>query len=51
MAAIAARLGLDDMVPRGWAVAFDLSDLTANTVGEIDVPDDDRDTTTEEATE
>lgn len=41
MAAIAARLGLDDMVPRGWAVAFDLTDLTAQTVGDVDVPDDD----------
>ena len=46
MAAIAARLGLDDMVPRGWAVAFDLSDLTAEMVGDVDVPDDDRTTPT-----
>ena len=41
MAAVAARLGLDDMVPRGTAVAFDLSDLTAPTIGDMDVPDDD----------
>lgn len=40
MAAIAARLGLDDMVPRGWSVAFDLGDLTAAVVGDLDVPDD-----------
>lgn len=42
MAAVAARLGLDDMVPRGTAVAFDLTDLTSPTVGELDVPDDDQ---------
>lgn len=42
MASIAARLGLDDMVPRGWAVAFDLTDLTSTTVGDLDVPDDDQ---------
>lgn len=42
MAAIAARLGLDDMVPRGTAVTFDISDLTSDTLGEIDVPDDDK---------
>ena len=42
MAAVAGRLGLDDMVPRGTAVAFDLTDLTGPTVGELDVPDDDR---------
>ena len=42
MAAIAARLGLDDMVPRGWAVSFDLTDLTSPTIGDLDVPDDDR---------
>lgn len=42
MAAVAARLGLDDMVPRGHAVAFDLRDLTGSTVGDIDVPDDDQ---------
>lgn len=42
MAAVAARLGLDDMVPRGWAVAFDLGDLTAAKIGDVDVPDDDR---------
>ena len=41
MAAVAARLGLDDMVPRGVAVAFDLTDLTSPTVGDLDVPDDD----------
>lgn len=41
MAAVAARLGLDDMVPRGTAVAFDLTDLTGLSVGELDVPDDD----------
>lgn len=41
MAAVAARLGMDDMVPRGTAVAFDLTDLTGITVGEVDVPDDD----------
>lgn len=40
MAAIAARLGLDDMVPRGWAVSFDLSDLTALKIGELNAPDD-----------
>lgn len=42
MSAIAARLGLDDMVPRGWAIAFDLTDLTGPTVGDLDVPDDDQ---------
>lgn len=42
MAAVAARLGLDDMVPRGTAIAFDLSDLTSPTVGDLDVPDDDK---------
>lgn len=42
MAAVAARLGLDDMVPRGHAVAFDLADLTGTTVGDVDVPDDDQ---------
>ncbi|RAV33539.1 phage portal protein [Corynebacterium heidelbergense] len=42
MAAIAARLGLDDVVPRGTAVAFDLTDLTSPTVGDLDVPDDDK---------
>ncbi|MGC3903934.1 phage portal protein [Corynebacterium variabile] len=42
MAAIAARLGLDDIVPRGWAVSFDLTDLTAAKIGDVDVPDDDR---------
>lgn len=42
MAAVAARLGLDDMVPRGTAVAFDLTDLTSSSVGDLDVPDDDR---------
>lgn len=42
MAAVAGRLGLDDMVPRGTAVAFDLTDLTSPTVGELDVPDDDK---------
>lgn len=41
MAAVAARLGLDDMVPRGTAIAFDLTDLTGTTVGDLDVPDDD----------
>lgn len=50
MAAIAARLGLDDMVPRGWAVAFDLTDLTAASIGDLDVPDDDRQTYTEDRT-
>ncbi|MGV0868458.1 phage portal protein [Corynebacterium kalidii] len=50
MAAVAARLGLDDMVPRGHAVAFDLTDLTSATVGDIEVPDDDRDTPTPEET-
>lgn len=44
MAAVAARLGLDDMVPRGHAVAFDLRDLTGPTVGDLDVPDDDNQT-------
>lgn len=51
MAAVAARLGQDDMVPRGWAVAFDLSDLTSTTIGDLDVPDDDRDNTPEETTD
>lgn len=41
MSAVAARLGLDDMVPRGWAIAFDLTDLTGPTIGDLDVPDDD----------
>jgi hypothetical protein len=48
MAAVAARLGQDDMVPRGWAVAFDLTDLTSLTVGDLEVPDDDRDTVVED---
>lgn len=51
MAAVAARLGLDDMVPRGWAVAFDLTDLTGPTVGDVDVPDDDKDDTGKEIQE
>lgn len=42
MAAIAARLGQDDMVPRGWATAFDLADLTSLKIGDLAVPDDDR---------
>lgn len=42
MASVAARLGLDDMVPRGWAVSFDLSDLTELNVGDLTVPDDDK---------
>lgn len=44
MASVAGRLGLDDMVPRGWSVAFDLSDLTSPTIGDLDVPDDDQQT-------
>lgn len=48
MAAVAARLGQDDMVPRGWAVAFDLTDLTSLKIGDLDVPDDDRDALTEQ---
>lgn len=48
MASIAARLGQDDMVPRGWAVAFDLSDLTSLKIGDLDVPDDDRDQITDD---
>lgn len=44
MAAISARLGLDDMVPRGWAVAFNLQDLTGPTIGDLDAPDDDQQT-------
>lgn len=40
MAAIAGRLGLDDMVPRGWAISFDLTDLTALKVGDLNAPDD-----------
>lgn len=50
MAAVAARLGLDDMVPRGWAVAFDLEELTGSTVGDLDVPDDDQTNSTDEET-
>lgn len=51
MAAVAARLGQDDMVPRGWAVAYDLGDLTSLKIGDLDVPDDDRDTITDDDTE
>lgn len=47
MAAVAARLGLDDMVPRGWAIAFKLDELTGSTVGDLDVPDDDTNQTQE----
>lgn len=40
MAAIAARLSQDDVVPRGWTVAFDLTDLTSLAVSDVEVPDD-----------
>lgn len=42
MAAIAGRLGLDDVVPRGTRIEFDTSGLTG-VAGGVDVPDD-RDT-------
>ena len=39
MAAIAGRLGMDDMVPRGTRIEFDISE-TILPRGELDVPDD-----------
>lgn len=49
MAAVAARLGMDDMVPRGTAIRFDVSDLTGVT-DEVNAPDDTHPNTTEEDT-
>lgn len=40
MGAVIARLGMDDMVPRGKAVEFDTTELTSMTVPDITVPDD-----------
>lgn len=41
MSAVAARLGMDDILPRGQAIRFDVSDLTGITnVNDVDVPDD-----------
>lgn len=45
MAAIAARLGMDDVVPRGTAIEFDVTNLTgtdAAEVGDVEVPDDEK---------
>ena len=44
MGAIAARLGMDDVVPRGVAIEFDTTNLTgtdAAELGDVEVPDDD----------
>lgn len=41
MAAVVARLGMDDMVPRGTAIEFDTSDLTdVADLDDVAVPDD-----------
>ena len=41
MSAVIARLGMDDIVPRGVAIEFDTSDLTGVAYDEtLDVPDD-----------
>ena len=40
MAAVAARLGMDDMVAPGVAVEFDVSELTGTAGPELSVPDD-----------
>ena len=40
MACVAARLGMDDIVPRGTAIRFDVSDLTGTAVTDLDTPDD-----------
>ena len=40
MAAITARLGMDDMVPRGTAIRFNVEDLTDTSVTNVDTPDD-----------
>lgn len=45
MAAVVARLGLDDMVPAGDSVEFDLAPLS--TLRSVGVPDDDRHEVTE----
>lgn len=44
IAAIAGRLGMDDMVPRGTRIVFDTTETLAPAVT-IDVPDDQPDTT------
>ena len=40
MAAIAARLGMDDIVPRGTAIRFNVTDLTGMAMTDLDTPDD-----------
>lgn len=40
MAAITARLGMDDMVPRGTAIRFNVEDLTGTSLTDVDTPDD-----------
>jgi len=40
MGAIVARLGMDDLVPRGSAVEFDVTGLTSMTLPDVNVPDD-----------
>lgn len=41
LSAISARLGMDDMVPRGVRIQFDLSDFTSAAAGPVSVQDDD----------
>lgn len=49
MSAVAARLGMDDMVPRGTAIRFNVTDLTGTaTPSGVDVPDDDHHDDTED---
>jgi hypothetical protein len=50
MAAISARLGMDDVVPRGQRVVFDLEDYLAATVGGLGTQDDDTTGTSSTAT-
>lgn len=47
MAAVAARLGMDDMVPRGTAISFDTTELTGLIDHALTVPDDQGDSKNE----
>lgn len=40
MAAIAGRLGMDDVVPAGVRIEFDITALTGTELGSVSVPDD-----------
>lgn len=44
MAAISARLGMDDMVPRGQRVEFDLANYTGSALASLGTQDDDNGT-------